>query len=301
MMKTLFEKSILFPISLYLRHSPRDTGKKFLINSSRELLNKTIKELTVCSKDNMKFLLHFPEDWGLERIYFYRNWETGTTNLLKKILKQDDVVFDIGANIGWYTILFTKLLTTGKCHSFEPVPWIYNKLKVNCLLNNIGNNVYLNQLAVGQTKKNIEIYTFSGLPHGHSSISALGRDDFNISKTAMITLDEYINTKKIDKVDLIKCDVEGAELEVLEGSKTLLSRKVPPMWLFEMNINTCKAFSYTPVDILNFLMKFHDYEFYRIKGAWEQVIPMNTIYDYEHGDNVLCIVPELHRSRLASN
>ena len=299
MIKKVIRGSILFPISLYTRYFPLGVGKSILINSARELLlNKVIKDLIVCSKDGLKFLLHFPQDKGWECIYFYRNYETGTTNLLKNILKHDDIVFDVGANIGWYTLLFAKILTDGQCHAFEPVPWIYDKLKANCSLNNVESNVFLNLMAMGNADKNVQLHTFSGLPHGHSSISSLSRDDFNINEAQMITLNEYIDIKKIEKVDLIKCDVEGAELKVLEGSSNLFSLKVPPMWVFEMNEETSKAFGYSPNDILKFLLKFHDYEFYRIKGAWGCVIPMDTIYDYENGDNVLCIVPKFHKERL---
>lgn len=299
MMKQVIRGGILFPISLYTRYSPIGVGKSILINSARELLlNRHIKDLIVCSKDGLKFHLHFPEDKGWECIYFYRNYETSTTNLLKNILKHDDIVFDVGANIGWYTVLSAKILTDGQCHAFEPVSWVYNKLYENCSLNNVGSNVFLNQMAVGNANKKVQLHTFSGLPHGHSSISSLSRDDFNINEAQMITLNEYIDIKGIDKIDLIKCDVEGAELEVLEGSTNLFSFQVPPMWLFEMNEETSKAFGYSPRDILKFLREFHDYEFYRIKSAWGRVIPMDTIYDYENGDNVLCIVPKFHKARL---
>ena len=70
------------------------------------------------------------------------------------------------------------------------------------------------------------------------------------------------------------------------------------MWLFEANEETAKAFNHRPSDLLAFLRDFHDYRYYRIKGAWGKFMPMETIYDYEHGDNVLCIVPQFHEERL---
>jgi len=299
MIKGIIKWGVLFPISLYKVYSPLSAGKGV---ASRLVLGRIwgrlTDELMVYTKDGPKLVLHFPEDKGWEYVYLNQGYETGTTNLLKRILRPDDIVFDIGANFGWYTILFSKIVTHGQCHSFEPVPWIYDKLKSNCSLNNIGDNVFLNQVALGSTNRIVCLHTFSGLCHGLSSISSLGRDGFSTSEAQMITLNEYIKSKNIKVVNFIKCDVEGAEFDVLKGSTGLFSLEVPPMWLFEANEETAKAFNHRPSDVFAFLRNFYDYKFYRVDGAWGKFMPMETIYDYKHGDNVLCIMPQFHEERL---
>jgi len=298
--KQILKWCVLFPLSLYRLYSPVTAGKGIAYNITlHKIWGKLTDELILYTKDNMKFNMHFPEDkdW-VDIIYLRQSWETGTTNVLKKIIKPDDIVFDIGANFGWYTMLFSKIAKHGQCHSFEPVPWIYNKLKLNLSLNHAGKNVYLNQLALGNTNQIVHLHTFPGENYGLSSILPLGRKEFSISDAQMITLTEYIESKKIKRVDFIKCDVEGAEFHVLKGSNGLFALKEPPIWLFETNEETAKAFNHRPSDLFAFLRNFYEYKFYRIDGAWGKLLPMSTIYDYKHGDNVLCIVPQFHEERL---
>ncbi|MFC1917794.1 FkbM family methyltransferase [Chloroflexota bacterium] len=273
---------------------------KFLIYSliCRVIWGRFTDSLTVRTKDDIKFILHFPEDKGWEYIYHHQSFETGTTDLLRLILRPDDAVFDIGANFGWYTVFFNRMVAQGQCHAFEPVPWIYDKLKANCALNNVGDNTFLNQLALGNTRKVVKLYTFSGECHGLSSISSQGKESFITSEAQMITVNQYLKENKVDKLNFIKCDVEGAELEVLEGATALFSQHVPPMWLFEANEETSAAFGHRPSDVLAVLQNTCPYKFYRIKGSWGKFLPMETIHDYEHGDNILCMIPEFHSGRM---
>lgn len=278
-----------------------EEGKRLLREvTCRIMWGRFTDKLLVHTKDGLKFVLHFPEDKGLEYVYTLQSFETGTTNLLKDILRPDDIVFDIGANLGWYTILCSKIVPRGECHAFEPVPWIFDKLNSNCFMNNATENTFLNQVAVGSTGRIVRLHTFPGEPHTHSSVSPLahGRRDFFVSEAQMITLNEYIKGKGIRVVNFIKCDVEGAEFEVLKGASDLFALEVPPMWLLEANEGTSKAFDYRPSDLFAFLKDFHDYRFYRVEGAWGNFMSMETIYDYQPGDNVLCIVPRFHQERL---
>ena len=108
-------------------------------------------------------------------------------------------------------------------------------------------------------------------------------------------MNDYIHDMKIDKVDIVKCDIEGSELKMLEGAVDLFALDKPPIWLFEMNKDTSKSFGYLPHDILEFLMQFDKYVFFKIEGAWGPIKMMKDVYDYENGDNVLCIVPKYHK------
>jgi FkbM family methyltransferase len=284
-----------------MKYCSSDIGKIALMNfASKFLVKKFVKELVVHTELGQRFALSFPEDVGYESIYFYNSYETGTTDTLKRLIKSDDIVFDIGANIGWYTTLFAKIIGAGQCHAFEPVPKIFEKLKKNCLLTECKENVIINNLALGDLNQKVQLHTFSGLPHGHSSIKSFNRRDSVISETRMITLDEYVAERQLRKVDLIKVDVEGAELKVLEGASKLFSTDTPPMWLFEMNQETSSAFGYHPGDILDMLKKKSDYEFYRIKGAWGRLEYLNSTSDCQNGDNVLCVTSKHIKERLAA-
>ena len=128
-------------------------------------------------------------------------------------LKNQNVVLDIGANIGLYSLWASK--NNGRCsiYSFEPNPDTYSRLERNIKLNDF-NNIFPYQLAVASQ---------TGLSHFRkcqntwvSGITSSEAKDTIEVKT--ISLDEFVNDNSIDLVDLIKIDVEGSEFSVLKGS-----------------------------------------------------------------------------------
>jgi FkbM family methyltransferase len=285
--------------SVYSKYFPLDFAKSYSTEIVRKrFMSRYNGTLEVKSMDGHKFILTFPEDYGYDTIYFYGYHEEGPTKVLTNIIKRDDIIFDLGANLGWYTTLFAKLAKKGKVHSFEPIPLVYYKLISNCVLNRVMDNVLPNQVAVGDIIKEIEMYNFPELPHGHSSISDLGRDNLNKIGCQMITLDKYVVDNNIENIDFIKCDIEGSELQMLKGFSKAFDFESPPIWLFEMNDETSNALEYSPKDILIFLRKFYDYDFYKIKRSSKKLTEMENFSDYENGDNVLCIVPEYHKRDL---
>lgn len=255
-------------------------GRKFLAG----------KTLIVPSRHNVSLELTFPEDAGWEMLFYRGTFETGTTEAFGRILRQDDVIFDIGANLGWYTILASKLAPKGECHAFEPVPFIFKKMQRNCEINNLSNTIHFRNIALGdEDGKEVVIYTFKGLYHGHSSLSTLERSDYTESRTPMTTLDKYIADNNVGRLDFIKMDTEGAELKVLSGAKQLLRRENPPTWIIELNEETSASFGHSPTEVLDFIASHNDYQFYRVVRGWGQVRKMQSTSDYQNGDNAICI------------
>jgi FkbM family methyltransferase len=239
-----------------------------------------------------------PDDASWFSIYFDGNFETGTLELMKKVVRKDDVILDIGANLGWYTAHLSKLMDIQHCHAFEPVPEIFNKLKKHCEINGVNPKVSLHQCALGDKNGTIELHTFPDLPHGHSSISTLGKTNYVTSHAPMFTLDGFINEHKLDKIDFIKMDVEGAEALVLSGAEQLLKRENAPIWVIELNIETAASFGHTPADLLNTLLKYQDYDFYKVERGWGATRKMSSVRDYENGDNAVC-VPKSKAERMS--
>ena len=253
---------------------------------------KLLQGLTVKAEcyNNTKFLLSFPRDDGWECLYFQSICEAGTTKVFNNLITDDTIFFDIGANIGWFSVLAGKKINSGQCHSFEPVPEIFAELKTNISLNNLsGKNIYLNQIAIGDKSRNIEVYTFDELAHGHSSIKNVYQAPGVKTSAEMITLDSYLEQQKIKKIDIIKLDVEGAEMMVLHGALNLLSAKFNPIWLIEMNEETSRAFGYKCEDLLKRILDFRDHSFFKVNKAWGNIYEMESINDFRHGDNVFCV------------
>jgi FkbM family methyltransferase len=297
---TEWRRWALHGLRLYTRYSPIEEGKWLLHKVIRKYFEAPW-QATVNSAYGTKFRLTFPEDHGWEYLYTLGKIETGTSRLCKRILRPGDVVFDIGANIGWYTCLFAKYVTcAGKVHAFEPVPWIFEKLRVNCALNGLTDtgSVFLNKLAIGENEGKMNLFTFKDLPHGETSAKI--RDNLTVTSSVLVdvnSLDNYL--RKIDNpiVSLVKVDIEGSEWSLLDGAKQFLNCRTPPMWIFEINFETAAAFGWSPYDLLDRLQNI-GFRFFRIEGAWRKVLPMKSVKECQHGDNVLCFIPELHGDRL---
>ena len=134
----------------------------------------------------------------------------------KKEIKKGDTVVDIGANIGLFTLFFSKLVgTTGRVIAFEPDPENFDVLKKNIELNEI-TNVTLVQKGVSNKNESVKLYK-SNVSGGHSLIKNEWAKEYTNIQT--VTLDDYFRGEEID---MIKIDTEGFELEVIEGGKKLL-------------------------------------------------------------------------------
>jgi FkbM family methyltransferase len=137
---------------------------------------------------------------------------------LKDFLKEDFVVFDIGANIGVFTCFVANLVKKGRVFAFEPVSMVFDILKKNT---ESYRDIEVFQLGFGSREetKEILIRTWNS---GYSTIkdSAIQRpkESFDIKENIKISeLDNIINKLNLEKINFIKIDVEGYEIEVLKG------------------------------------------------------------------------------------
>lgn len=158
--------------------------------------------------------------------------------LLDMIIKPGHVCMDIGSNIGVYSVMMAlRAGRTGGIHSFEPVNHIRRRALLNVQLNGC-RNVTMNDFALGaepgaSTMLQVKEGVFRG---GTSSIleteaiAAMGRDNFDEVKVKIKTLDSYVETACLDRLDFIKLDVEGFELSVLKGAEKTLSELRPAIF-----------------------------------------------------------------------
>ena len=139
------------------------------------------------------------------RLSINQIWEPTETELVKKEVKKGYTVIDIGANIGYYTLLFAKLVgKEGKVYAFEPEPNNLDLLKKNIEVNNY-KNVIIEQKAVSDTTKSVNLFTAKqGIGEHRINFSWFGNNGIEVEA---IKLDDYIN----EKIDFIKIDIEGAE------------------------------------------------------------------------------------------
>tara|TARA_Y100000310_G_scaffold338761_1_gene429365 strand:+ start:1403 stop:2266 length:864 start_codon:yes stop_codon:yes gene_type:complete len=195
------------------------------------------------------------------------------TNLIKKEIHSGDVVLDIGAHIGYYTLQFANLVgSTGKVYAFEPEPKNFELLKKNVQINK-HDNVVLIQKIVSDKVGIVEFFI--------SKFDSIGNKLFKSDesgssiKVGSTTLDEYFKDLK-KKIDFIKMDIQGGEGKATLGMKNLLKEnknlKIIQQWAPE----PLKQNHTNPEDHLKFLQHI-GYKFYEIDGTIKKDILPITI------------------------
>jgi FkbM family methyltransferase len=148
---------------------------------------------------------------------------------LNNILPRLDVVIDVGANIGIVSCWLS--IKSNQVYSFEPEEDNLNFLKSNLLLNKV-DNVEVLPLAVGSKVGYVEFCVRNSF--GHHGIQKRHISDIvDLRQVPITTLDKFCKEKLIDKVSLLKIDVEGNEIDVLLGFDEYLSSKKVDMIIFE--------------------------------------------------------------------
>jgi len=142
------------------------------------------------------------------------------TELLGKIARSGMVFVDIGANLGWYTLLLAKKVgPTGSVISFEAAPSNYAFLQKSVLRNRLTNIVIRRECVAAKAGTRI-LYLTDGDAGGHSLIEIAGSRSVQVPAT---TLDIAAKELGLDQIDILKIDTEGAEPEVVEGGLHTLS------------------------------------------------------------------------------
>lgn len=179
----------------------------------------------------------------------FGTYEQAETDAMLAHLKPGMTVYDIGANLGWYSVIFAKSVENLKIHAFEPVPSTFNSLNVNLKLNHISNCTVHNH---GLSEKSGEI-SFFYYPEGSVNASAARLTDRANQKELKLpvkTLDETVAVLKAPP-HFIKCDVEGAEFLVFKGGEKTL-REHKPIVFAEMLRKWSEPFGYHPNDMIAF-------------------------------------------------
>ena len=148
-----------------------------------------------------------------------KGWEELTTQVFKDTVKDGDVVVDLGANIGYFTLLAARLVgKNGKVYAFEPESTNYGLLVKNIELNGY-KNVIAVQKAVSNTLGKVRLFLNSKDTGAHTIYQSDTTRKF--VEVESITLDEFFKDKK-HHIDVIKMDIEGAEMAALSGMERVI-------------------------------------------------------------------------------
>lgn len=229
-------------------------------------IRSKIKDIVLSEKKKIKqahvngYEILVPVDEGIGwLIYYLKKFNKKETDFIRRIAKKDWICFDIGANIGYYSLLFASLYEEIAVHSFEPLPLCYHLLNSSILLNNFS-NIRLNNFALSDhngisefsISKKCESSSFI-----HTGMSPLEKR----IQVEVHRLDDYIKENDIKRIDFMKIDVEGSEKLVLEGSiETLSNKELQPNMIFIELYNPNLTCYNTSIDEIIEFLHFYGYK-----------------------------------------
>ena len=211
----------------------------------------------VKAKHGVFSFCHFDKYIGLA-IREYGEFSEIELSLMSKFIMKGDVVFDIGANIGAFTVPFSKKVgKLGEVYAFEPQKLIYDILQDNVNKNNLKNAKVFN-VGVGIKEEELELNdidysevgNFGGVSFKYESGSFTKNIKNKKYKVKVINLDKLIEIKKCN---FVKMDVELMELDILKGARNFLKKFRPILWI--------ENHQHYPNEINRFLLE-NDYDAY---------------------------------------
>jgi FkbM family methyltransferase len=220
-------------------------------------------------------------------IYRDGYYEPEMVALFEKLLKPGMIFFDVGAHVGQFTLVASRLVgPKGSVHSFEPDSTTFEWLQANVRANGLS-NVVANSVALADDTGTKTFYLATSDDIGSNSLRPPSPlHDSGRSRTVnCITLDEYVDSRGITRVDVIKADIEGAELLLLRGARKLLGGDSAPVFILEFEEVRQQAFGYSCVQLADELLR-NGYSLFRI-GA--DLVPYTPGTNHLRSFNVLAM------------
>lgn len=213
--------------------------------------------------------------------------------VLSSFLPRDGVVLDVGANIGTFTLPLAAQLNRGAVHAFEPASATAGRLRRNIDINGL-DNIVVNQCAASDHSGTMSIWVPRGSWKGKLFNTGMtspyvGRDrtDWREETVRCVRLDDYMVRQGLRRVDAVKIDVEGGELDALEGARSLI-HAFRPLVVMEVNREPLRAAGRSIDDVLRFWRE-HDYRFGAITAGGK--VRWGRLPTAGRGHQNICCVP----------
>lgn len=217
-------------------------------------------------------------------------FEGHEVSLILEVLEPGMTFFDIGANAGVFSISAAKKIGSTRVYAFEPCSSTCALLKQNLRLNGV-TEVSVEQVALGDT---IGEALLQVNDRGRDGLNTLGRPTHPDSKVIgresvrITTVDDFMSEHHVARVDVMKADIEGAELMMFRGAKNLLQRPDAPMILYEGFGLLTRGFGYHPVEIL-WLLESYGFTLLLLNSDTGRISVLKP--DYQYDSMVIAVKP----------
>lgn len=272
--------------------------QKIEIDSSGVYFTSKHRSLTYMG-EGPKFILD-PKDERIApvEIFNFGSYEFADFNMIKNLMRDGQVVLDIGANVGFHSISLGLEFKNSTFYAFEPIPKTYNYLNKNIEINKVKNVVPFN-FGFSDEEKDLTFFFYDQGSGNASSVNVSERGDAQQVNCKVTTVDKFILSNNLN-VDFIKCDVEGAEFFVFKGAEELL-KKCTPIVFVEILRKWSRKFNCDPNDIFNYFYKLGYKAFTAVPGgAGDKLVEFSvmteetveTNFFFIHASKINTIVPE---------
>lgn len=212
-------------------------------------------------------------------------YEKLTSSIVKRLLRPGHVFVDVGASFGYYTVLAAGIVGPhGKVIAFEPEPTRFVFLKTNIKINRLSHVIAVN---VAVSNINGEAYFYI---NGEES-SLYVRHGPRI-RVRTVRLDEFLESIGINSVNMVKIDVEGAEMLVLEGAEKVFERSKNLRLIIELNPQALRAAKVHPYDLIEKIKRLGAKKIYVIMEHKHEIAVLRKDvedYAFTHTVNLLCL------------
>ncbi len=223
----------------------------------------------------------------VDRYIFYLEYERWGTRFVERVVKPGWVVADVGANIGYYTLLFARHVGRSGCvHAFEPSATTYEALMRNVLLNK-ANNVRVHRVALADTCGKAPLIW--GPPSNRGKDRLAYACELGHELIQVITLDRFVSEQRVERLDLVKVDIEGSEQRFLSGAAETLAR-FRPIIMIELNPAMLGLSGTSAEQVVRHLQK-DGYSLYR--PTWRGLLPVRELPAQGQWFNVVALPSEL--------
>lgn len=270
-------------------------GSGLLVRALRKvLLAKPKPGMVITTYHGYTMEIDPVNDAGFEpQLYYHGTYETGTLQLLERLLPEGGTFIDAGANIGLMTLHAAQVVgATGEIHAFEPHPRTYGMLSRNVERNGF-TCVTAHPLALGASAGQATLYDRDNVGRGGSTLHDPGE-----GKTGMTVEIAVLDAVFSGAADVLKVDVEGHEIEMLEGARSLLSSPSPPAVIVECSAGT----SGQREALIDFFAALPVYKAFRHttwKGTTDPLRPISGRDDLPEHDNIVFLT-EPQQARLGT-
>ena len=280
----------------YLSRFPLRDGKAFFYERLHAGLQPGDRYVVVRLDKGFRMKLDLADPEQL-KVYFYGHYhERYEADLVQRLLTGDDVFWDVGANVGYFTLMAaTALKNHGSIVAFEPGQNAYARLTENLALNPY-RNIRTFPVAVSDREGEAVLHLAGDIADSSASLYPAAGAQAGQEVCRTVSLDHLLDSQGLRPPDLIKLDAEGAELAVLHGARGLLADS-PPLWLMEMEEKTLAAAGASKAAVANFLAGCGYRAAHLSKGRWYATADLAAV----KGRNIFWFNPGVpaHRQKAA--